>query len=90
MYLWVYCLFLVGMLVISTFHSHYMLVLLGLEMSMLAIFLFFCCFYLSSLGYPGSFLFLMIMVCMGGFRVSLLVYVSRSRGRDFWGFSFLL
>ena len=39
--------------------------------------------------FHGLFLFLVVVVCMGGFSISLLVGVSRYYGRDFWFFRYI-
>jgi len=79
----------VGLYMVFFFHSHYMIVLLGLELVLLSIFFCFRMFYFSSLSYFGSFVYLLVLVCMGGFSVSLLVHISRSFGKDFWCFGFV-
>lgn len=81
-YFFVLC-FFVGFYLIFFYHSHYLIVLLGLELVLLSVFLGFVIFYFSSLVYFGPFVFLLVLVCMGGFRVSLLVSVSRFYGKDF-------
>lgn len=80
------CVLLVGFYLIFVFYRHYLLVLLGLEFVMLSVFLFVRVgvgfYYLG----VGKFLFLLVLVCMGGFGVSVLVFVSRGHGRDTWKF----
>ena len=65
------------------YHLHYIVILLGLEMMLFSLFVLFCTIFLKGiLGY-GVFLYLLILVCMGGYGVSLLVCLSRSVGKDF-------
>jgi len=87
-YFFVFC-FLVGFYLVFFFHSHYLIVLLGVELILLSVFLSFVMFYFSCLVYYGSFLYLLVLVCIGGFRVSLLVSLSRFLGKDFWVFGFI-
>uniref|UniRef100_UPI00315CCD5D NADH dehydrogenase subunit 4L n=1 Tax=Allonothrus sinicus TaxID=3138099 RepID=UPI00315CCD5D len=90
MFFYLFCfLFLVGFYLIFYFHSHYLIVLLGLEMVLLSVFFSVAVFFFGGLVSFGPFVFLLLLVCMGGFSVSLLVSVSRSFGKDFWRFGFL-
>ncbi len=75
--------FLVGFYLVFFFHSHYIIVLLGLELILFSVFVSFVMYYFNSVVYFGSFIFLLVLVCMGGFRVSLLVSISRFFGKDF-------
>jgi len=63
--------------------------LLVLEGILLGIFLFIILNFISFYGLFGLFLFLLLVVCMGGFSVSLLVSLARFFGRDFSCFSFI-
>jgi hypothetical protein len=78
-----------GCLVIFLFGVHYIFVFLGLEFMLFSVFLFFGL--VGSVGYVSFslFFFLLVLVCMGGFGISLLVFFSRCLGRDFWIFKFL-
>jgi hypothetical protein len=80
---------LIGFYVVFVFYRHYLLVLLGLEFVMLSVFLFVSVrvgfYYLG----VGKFLFLLVLVCIGGFSVSVLVFVCRLSGRDVWKFGVL-
>jgi len=65
------------------YHFHYMVVLLGLEMVLLSIFVFFTYVLTGFLVSWGCFAFLLVLVCIGGFGVSLVVSLARGFGRDF-------
>ncbi len=78
--LFVVCFFFYGFVF---FNVHYMFLLVLLELILFGVFLSFCFGNLASFGYPVLFLFLLVIVCMGGFGVSLLVRVSRSVGKDY-------
>ncbi len=82
--------FVVGFYVIFLYHFHYMVVLLGLEMVLLSVFVFFRYGLAGSLVSWACFVFLLVLVCMGGFGISLVVSLARCRGRDFWSVGFLL
>jgi hypothetical protein len=66
-----------------------MILLLLLEMILLAVFLFIGLRLMVVYGVHGLFSFLLVIVCIGGFGVSLLVSLSRLFGRDFWFFRFV-
>jgi hypothetical protein len=72
-----------GFYLMFFYHQHYMLVLLGLELVLLTIFVFFSYIMGGFLASWVCFVFLLVLVCMGGYGVSLLVSLARSRGRDF-------
>ena len=72
------------------FNVHYMFLLVLLEFFLFGVFLSFCFGNLTPFGYPVLFFFLLVIVCMGGFAVSLLVRVSRSVGKDHWLLKFLV
>lgn len=61
-----------------------MVILLGLEVMLFSLFMLLCVVYLKLLVGQAAFLYLLVLVCIGGFGVSLLVSVSRSLGKDFW------
>jgi len=60
-----------------------MIVLLLLELILLGVFLFLCVGNFSGFGIQMLFLFLLIMVCIGGYGISLLISSIRFLGRDF-------
>jgi hypothetical protein len=66
-----------------------MFILLVLEVLVLSVFMLLGLGLTGRFGLFSLFFFLVVGVCMGGYRVSLLVRVSRCFGRDFWFFSFL-
>jgi len=72
------------------YNVHYIYLLLILELLLLRTFLLLGCFTFVGYGLVGIFFFLLLMVCMGGFRISVLVRVSRFYGRDFGRSRFLL
>jgi len=76
-------LFFVSFIMIIFYNVHYMYVLLLLEILLLRVFMYLVWGFLSVFGLVGLFTFLLILVCMGGFRVSLLISVARLNGRDF-------
>ena|ERR1700712_196623 len=78
-----YFLFLIGFLMLIFYRVHYIIFLLVLEILLLSIFLVVCLRFLFSEGLTGLFLFVLVIVCMGGFRISLLVSIARLIGRDF-------
>ena len=71
------------------YNVHYIFILLLLEIILLRVFIFLCWFFILTFGLRGLFVFLLVMVCIGGFSISLLVSVSRFFGRDFWYFRFV-
>jgi hypothetical protein len=75
--------FLIGFYVMFLYHFHYIIVLLGLEMVLLSVFVFFSYRLTGSLVSWVCFVFLLVLVCIGGFGISLVVALSRCRGRDF-------
>jgi hypothetical protein len=60
-----------------------MMVLLGLELILLSIFVYFSYVLTGFLVSWGCFAFLLVLVCMGGFSVSLVVGLARVGGQDF-------
>jgi hypothetical protein len=66
-----------------------MILLFLLEVLLLGVFLFVGLSFLGVCGIQGMFVFLLVMVCIGGFGISLLVSLSRFIGRDFWFFCFI-
>jgi len=45
---------------------------------------------LGSYGIVSLFVFLLVLVCIGGFGVSVMVDLARRLGRDFWFFDFVI
>jgi hypothetical protein len=89
-YYFFFLVFLVGFFVMFFYHYHYMIVLVGLEMVLLSVFVFFCYSLACPLVSWVCFVFILVLVCMGGFGVSLLVGLSRVVGKDFWSVGFFL
>jgi hypothetical protein len=85
-----FCFFLVGFYVMFFYHFHYMLLLLGLELILLSVFVLFRYGLSGFLVSWCCFVFLLVLVCMGGFGISLVVSLARCCGRDFWFGGFLL
>lgn len=79
-----FCLFL-----ILIYRRHYVFLLLLIELFLLGLFIYMCWFFFLSFGIMGLFIFLLVIVCMGGFSISLLVSLARGIGRDFWFSSFI-
>jgi hypothetical protein len=75
--------FAFSLFMILFYNAHYIVLLLLLEMILLGLLFFFVTSYFLGLGLLGAFVFLLIMVCIGGFSIALLVSVSRLTGRDF-------
>jgi hypothetical protein len=77
--------FFVGVLFFLVFHFHYLFLFIGLEFLMLSLL-----FGLSFSGVYGSFRgllsFLVVLVSMGGFGLSLLVFFIRGIGLDLFLF----
>lgn len=65
------------------YRAHYIVLLFRVEYLLLGVFV--CLFFdfWGLAGLQGAFLFILILVCMGGFRISLLLAASRFFGRDF-------
>jgi len=80
-----FCLFMFffGVFVISLYNVHYILILLSLEILLLSVYGLLGLYFFDCFGLYGLFFYLMVVVCMGGYGVSLLVYMSRYCGRDF-------
>jgi hypothetical protein len=76
-------LFFFSLSMIVLYGIHYIIVLLFLESLLLSVFLYFGFGFIISFGLAGLFVFILIIVCMGGFRISLLVSLARFFGRDF-------
>ena len=83
-------LFFFSCFVVFLYNVHYVILLLFIEVLLLGVFLLIRFYYFLVYGLFGMFVFLLIMVCMGGFRVSILVFLSRFSGRDFWFFSIVV
>jgi len=66
-----------------------MFVFLLLEMMLLSLFMVYVLRHASMGGAHSLFVFLLLIVCMGGFGISMVVYISRFFGRDFWLFKFV-
>jgi hypothetical protein len=65
------------------YYFHYMIVLLGLELVLLSVFVYLGYSLVGFLVSWGRFVFLLVLVCIGGFSVSLVVGLARSCGREF-------
>jgi len=76
-------LFFIGFLMLIFYRVHYIILLLVIEILLLSTFLVLCVSFLFSEGLSGLFLFILVMVCIGGFGISLLVSMARLFGRDF-------
>lgn len=79
----IFALFLIGFYLMFFYHFHYIIALLGLEMCLLSVFVFISYLFGGFLSSWVCFVFLLVLVCMGGFGVSLLVNLARCCGRDF-------
>ena len=79
-----YFVFILGLYVMFFYHFHYMVILIGLEMVLLSVFVFLGNSLAGGLVSWSCFVFLLVVVCMGGYGVSLLVSMARGVGRDFW------
>lgn len=75
--------FLFGLFLLFLYSVHYVYILLMIELVLLGSFVFLFFSFFGVLGLYISFVFLLVVVCMGGFRISLLVSISRCYGRDF-------
>lgn len=73
-----------GMFIFLFYNVHYFVLLLRLEIILLGVtfFLIFC--FGSGFDLVSVFFFLLLMACIGGFRISLLVFLFRRFGKDFW------
>jgi hypothetical protein len=67
-----------------------MFVLLGLEVSLLSVFVLISYGLSCRLVSWCCFVFLLVLVCIGGFGVSLMVSLARCCGRDFWSLGLFL
>nr|QFG71649.1 NADH dehydrogenase subunit 4L [Oribatula sp. XFX] len=81
--------FLFGLFLLFLYSVHYVYILLMIELVLLGSFVFLFFSFFGVLGLYMSFVFLLVVVCMGGFSISLLVSISRCYGRDFWFLKFL-
>ena len=79
----VYFLFFYRFFIFVFYNVHYLILLLLLEGLLLRSFLLLGISFLYLYGLVGLFVFLLVVVCIGGFGISLLVSVSRFHGRDF-------
>lgn len=66
-----------------------MVVLLGLELIILSLIVGFGLRAVFELSFFFVFVLITVVVCMGGYGVSLLISFSRSSGEDFYGMNFL-
>jgi hypothetical protein len=66
-----------------------MRILLVIELFLLVVFLMLFLTVFFGFGFQLLFIFLLVVVCLGGFSVSLLVSLARFSGRDFWYFRFV-
>jgi hypothetical protein len=66
-----------------------MIVLLGLELIMLSLIIRLSLRVILELSFYFVFVLITVVVCMGGYGVSLLISFSRSSGEDFYGMNFL-
>mgnify|MGYP004524283799 CR=1 FL=1 len=82
-------LFLRGLFLIFFYNVHFVRLLLFVELSLLGVFLGLFFSFSGGFGIYSSFVFLLVMVCMGGFGISLVVSVSRFFGHDFWFIKFV-
>lgn len=82
-------LFFFRLFLILFYNSHYIVLLLMVELLLLSIFIYLLFDFFGVLGLYGAFLFILVTVCLGGYRISLLVATSRFFGRDFWFFKFI-
>ena len=67
------------------FNFHFIILLLRLEIMLLGVFLALCLGYLEGVGVGGIFFYLLVLVCIGGYGISLLVSLYRGAGCDWWG-----
>jgi len=65
------------------YNNYYLLVLLYLEILLFRVFLL-VGFGGGLVGLVGVFIFLLVLVCMGGYSISLLISIFRGWGNDFW------
>lgn len=82
-------LFFFSIFLILFYNVHYIVLLLIVELLLLGIFVYLFFNFFGAAGLYSCFLFILLMVCMGGFRISLLVSISRFFGGDFWFFKFI-
>lgn len=82
-------LFFVSLFLVFFYNRHFIILLLLIELMLLGVLVYSFSVFIGGYGIYSFFIFLLVVVCMGGFSISLLVSVSRFFGRDFWFFKFV-